>query len=168
MKSLIALFFFVACITFSHEVTFESYTNSSSFDAKSANLFFNNKLLNELGISKDQKDKIKELQLVFSANYKNLNNLLIEKRKFLNKQLINGASNEELGLTISQISELKSDQLWGVIENRKNMENILGQEIYNEFMLAARKKYDEVKQKTYGSWPLYPPKMPPKINNQNN
>ena len=143
MKKTFLIFYFIA-------LTFSSFAmENKSYEIKG-------QAWNKLNINKQQKAEILAIQENFKTSMKKINLNSAEKINYLEELLEQEASNEKLQDVISEIANLKAEQMWLIIKNKRSINNILGKTKTQEMMNLARKHYNERKEKYGDSWPPIP------------
>ncbi len=102
---------------------------------------FMEKALNDIGVSDEDKIKIRKLQEAHRQKMKENMESGIAARKNLSELQEKGATEEELDLAIEAVADTMAEQLKILVRNRMAMEKILGKEKYALFMQNARKQF---------------------------
>tara|TARA_B100002019_G_C21188329_1_gene557421 strand:- start:146 stop:622 length:477 start_codon:yes stop_codon:yes gene_type:complete len=148
-KLKIIIFISIIFLIFFTPISFAEVKANKSVDV-------NKKSINSIDLSKEQKNKLIQIQKEFKNEFEKINSSFIEKRKELNQLVEKDASNDELQNKIKEITSLKSKQLWLLIRNKKSLERLLGKDKNQEFMTMARKKFHEHNKKYNGNFPPVP------------
>jgi len=102
---------------------------------------FLDKSLTRMGVGEEDRIRIRDLQIEhrkkMRANMQRMN----KARKTLSKLEDSGADEAEIEQAIQEIANAQAEQLRILVGNRKEMENILGEEKYAAFMESARAQY---------------------------
>lgn len=102
---------------------------------------FMEKALNDIGVSDEDKIKIRKLQETHRQKMKENMERGIAARKTLSELQEKGATEEELDRAIEAVVGTMEEQLKILVRNRMAMEKILGKEKYTLFMQNARKQF---------------------------
>lgn len=102
---------------------------------------FMDKALSDIGVSDEDRIKIRELQATHRNEMKSAGERLKAAQVKLSKLLDNGSTDEEVDAAIKEISNAQTEQLKLIVSNRREMEKLLGREKYARFMENARKQY---------------------------
>jgi hypothetical protein len=104
-------------------------------------LQFMEKSLKKIGVTEEQKTRIVELQKTHKDKMRaNMERSRIVRDKLTQLQDSN-ATEQELAAAIDEICAVQKEQLWILVQNRKEMEQILGKEKYALFMEKARTQF---------------------------
>ena len=128
---------------------------------------FLEKSLIEMGVGKEGRIKIRNLQIQHRKKMK-ANMLRMNKaRKTLSGLENSGADKTEIEQAIQEIAAAQAEQLRILVSNRRKMENILGKEKYAQFMDNARAQYRKHDNRSGAGIPPRPG-LPPLPNPQTN
>ena len=104
---------------------------------------FLDKSLTQIGVGKEDKAKIRALQIEHRQKMKANMQRMNKARKTLSKLENSAASEAEVELAIQEIAAAQAEQLRILVSNRREMEKILGKEKYAQFMENARAQYSK-------------------------
>lgn len=104
---------------------------------------FMDKALSEIGVSDDDKIKIRALQETHRQKMRENGKRVTAAREKLSKFQDDGATEEEIETAIQDVSDASTEQLRILVRNRMEMEKILGKEKYALFMKNARKQFQK-------------------------
>ncbi|MEN7973667.1 MAG: hypothetical protein ABFR47_07510 [Verrucomicrobiota bacterium] len=110
-------------------------------DRQQRRLPFMERELRKIGITKEEKAQIIELQKKHKEKMASNAREIALARKNLSLLQDDGASMEELEAAIQEVSVAQTEQLRILVHNRIEMERILGKEKYALFMQNARKQF---------------------------
>jgi hypothetical protein len=99
--------------------------------------------LKRIGVTEQQKVQIKALQKLHREKMSANAQQIAKARKNLSGLLDEGASMEVLEAAIQDVAEAQADQLRILVQNRLEMERILGKEKNDEFMQKARAQFEK-------------------------
>ncbi len=102
---------------------------------------FMDKALTDIGVSEEDKVKIRDLQETHRQKMKENMERGVNARKKLSELQETGATEEELDVAIQNVADTMAEQLKILVRNRMQMEKILGKEKYALFMQNARKQF---------------------------
>ena len=102
---------------------------------------FLDKSLIQMGVDKEDRIKIRNLQVEHRKKMKGNMQRMNKARKALSELQASGADGAEIEPAIQEIANAQAEQLRILISNRREMENILGKEKYAAFMESARMQY---------------------------
>jgi hypothetical protein len=102
---------------------------------------FLEKSLSELGVSKEDRVKIRDLQIEHRKKMKANMQRMNKARKTLSRLESSTADDAEIEQAIQEIAQAQAEQLRILVGNRREMESILGKEKYAHFMENARAQY---------------------------
>ncbi|VGO22169.1 Spy/CpxP family protein refolding chaperone [Pontiella sulfatireligans] len=100
------------------------------------------KALKKIGVSDEQQGQIEELQRTHKEKMRIVSQRSGEARKKLSALQKSGAAEKQLGAAIDEICALQKEQLWILVRNRMEMEEILGKEKFALFMESARTQFE--------------------------
>ena len=104
---------------------------------------FMDKALSSIGISEEDRIKIRELQEGHRQKMKANMAHGIDAREKLSRLQNEGATEEEIEGAIQEVVDAFAEQLKILVRNRMEMEKILGKEKYARFMENARKQFHQ-------------------------
>ncbi|MBT8042112.1 MAG: hypothetical protein KJN98_03005 [Pontiella sp.] len=97
--------------------------------------------LDKIGVSEEQRNQIRQLQMAHGEAMKANSKQISEARKQLSKLQDDGASEAEIDAAIDAVTAAQADQLKILVRNRMEMEKLLGKEKYALFMDRARNQF---------------------------
>ena len=122
---------------------------------------FMEKSLTEIGVSAEDKIKIRELQDEHREKMKTNSVRADAARKKLSEAQETGADEAHIDAAIDEITQTQGAQLKILIRNKMEMEKILGKEKYAKFMETARSQFRQHGRRGGSGMPARPG-MPPK------
>ena len=102
---------------------------------------FLDKSLTQMGVGKEDKARIRDLQIEHRKKMKANMQRMNKARKTLSKLENSAAGDTEIEQAIQEIAAAQAEQLRILVSNRREMESILGKEKYTRFMENARVQY---------------------------
>ncbi len=130
---------------------------------------FMDKSLTQIGVSEEDRIKIRELQDKHRGKMKNNMQRSNAAREKLSKLQDNGATEAELDAAIENMVNAQAEQIKILVRNRMEMEKILGKEKYARFMESARTQFRQHGRRGGSGLPPRPDVPPkPKSNNHGN
>lgn len=118
------------------------------------------KALNEIGVTKEQRQEIIVLQEAHMEKMKANGKRMNEARRELSRLQDIGASMEELDAAIIKVSDAQAEQLRILVHNRREMEKILGKEKNDLLMQKAHEYFRKHGRRPGAGMPPRPTSQP--------
>ena len=100
-----------------------------------------NETLSKIGVSKEDQKKIRKMQGKYRKRMFANREKMGKARKELVQLQKQKASDAEIELAIQKVTKAFGEKLRLIVKNRRDMEKILGEEKYRQFMKLARKQF---------------------------
>lgn len=117
---------------------------------------FMSKMLSNIGVSDDDKIKIRKLQEAHRQKMKANTKRSTSARKKLSRLQDQGANEKEIEAAIQDVVDAFAEQIRILVGNRREMEKILGKEKYALFMQDARAQFKKHGQRGGSGMPPRP------------
>lgn len=117
---------------------------------------FMDKALSNIGVSDEDKVKLRKLQEIHRKKMKENSESGIDARKKLSDLQEKGATEEEMDIAIQNLADTMAEQLRILVRNRMEMEKILGKEKYVRLMENARTQFHKHGRRSGSGMPPRP------------